>query len=211
MRAITLTPKDGICLVNGKSVEKQTTLQHNDRLILGLSQVFHVFDPQVAMGDGSLGAKVIDWDMAQEEVAAGLNAMVHQRRSCSRAAFVEPHKPRAHDTGQQKGRGRDEADPKRVDAAASAREGEAEQGNEEGAALHPRLARAARPCANPSEMLSSLLQMEQLETQLKSIDKKGDKSEEVKRAVERAQKVLRSRSEWSWEGTASFRTRQSVS
>ena len=126
MRAITLIPKDGICLVNGKSVEKQTTLQHNDRLILGLSQVFHLFDPQVAMGDGSLGAKVIDWDMAQEEVAAGLNAMVHQRWSCSRAASVEPHKPRAHDTGQQKGRGRDEADPKRVDAAASAREGEAD-------------------------------------------------------------------------------------
>ena len=79
-RNINLIPKDGMCLVNGKPATKETPLKHNDRLVLGLGHVFVVFDPQVAMMEsGGREKRIIDWETAQEEVAAGLNAMVSKQ------------------------------------------------------------------------------------------------------------------------------------
>lgn len=76
-RSLTLTPGEGICFQNGKKTVIPVELKHNDRLILGLGQAFHVFDPQVAMlVNGGGEKKIIDWEMAHEEVKAGLDAMV---------------------------------------------------------------------------------------------------------------------------------------
>eukprot|EP00967_Tisochrysis_lutea_P072369 scaffold96392_cov23-Tisochrysis_lutea.AAC.1 len=76
-RKLTLGPGEGVCFVNGKKVVLPVELKHNDRLVLGLSQVFHVFDPQVAMLENGGGEKkIIDWEMAHEEVKAGLQDMI---------------------------------------------------------------------------------------------------------------------------------------
>lgn len=76
-RTLILTPGEGICFVNGKITVIPVGLKHNDRLILGLGHVFHIFDPHAAMlGNGGGERKIIDWEMAHEEVKAGLEAMV---------------------------------------------------------------------------------------------------------------------------------------
>eukprot|EP00003_Mantamonas_plastica_P003592 TRINITY_DN1281_c1_g1_i3.p1 TRINITY_DN1281_c1_g1~~TRINITY_DN1281_c1_g1_i3.p1 ORF type:complete len:734 (-),score=347.42 TRINITY_DN1281_c1_g1_i3:14-2215(-) len=53
--------------INGKTIEEQTELCHNDRLIIGAGMVFRVVIPQQA-GQGSQAAA--DWEAAVDELAA---------------------------------------------------------------------------------------------------------------------------------------------
>ena len=47
-------------------------MRHDDRLVLGVSQVFRVFDPRVAekakQATGGGPPRIIDWDLAQQEL-----------------------------------------------------------------------------------------------------------------------------------------------
>ena len=68
-RVLELIAQKGVVFVNGKQVEDGTVtaLKHNDRIIMGNSQVFKVNDPVNApVGGGP--KQLIDWDLAQNEL-----------------------------------------------------------------------------------------------------------------------------------------------
>jgi len=65
----------GISFINGKPVEAdETLLRHDDRLILGNSQAFRVVDPLDP--NAKKASKIIDWDLAQTELAQALGTAV---------------------------------------------------------------------------------------------------------------------------------------
>lgn len=73
--AIKLIKGGGICFVNGKPLEDdEIELKHNDRLILGNSQAFRVVDPLDP--EASKPAALIDWDLAQTELAEAMGTAV---------------------------------------------------------------------------------------------------------------------------------------
>ncbi len=76
-RVLELIAQKGVVFVNGKQVEDGTVtaLKHNDRIIMGNSQVFKVNDPVNApVGGGP--KQLIDWDLAQNELQEAMGTMV---------------------------------------------------------------------------------------------------------------------------------------
>ena len=76
-RVLELIAQKGAVFVNGKQVEDGTVtaLKHNDRIIMGNSQVFKVNDPVNApVGGGP--KQLIDWDLAQNELQEAMGTMV---------------------------------------------------------------------------------------------------------------------------------------
>ena len=74
---LELIAQKGVVFVNGKQVEDGTVtaLKHNDRIIMGNSQVFKVNDPVNApVGGGP--KQLIDWDLAQNELQEAMGTMV---------------------------------------------------------------------------------------------------------------------------------------
>ena len=69
-----------VCFLNGRELEphQAAPLAHNDRLILGNSQVFRVADPLSAAAEHGGGAAppVIDWDFAQQELHEALGDVI---------------------------------------------------------------------------------------------------------------------------------------
>ena len=75
-RVLELIAQKGVVFVNGKQVEDGTVtaLKHNDRIIMGNSQVFKVNDPVNApVGGGP--KQLIDWDLAQNELQEAMGTM----------------------------------------------------------------------------------------------------------------------------------------
>ena len=70
-----LTPGNGACFVNGQQVTEEIKLKHNDRLILGNSQAFRLVDPLDPEASKPQKA-LIDWDLAQTELAEALGQTV---------------------------------------------------------------------------------------------------------------------------------------
>jgi len=72
---ITYVPGAGVAFVNGTQLTSETTLKHNDRLILGSSQAFRVVDPIDPEASKPQKA-LIDWDLAQTELAEAMGTAV---------------------------------------------------------------------------------------------------------------------------------------
>jgi len=73
--ALVLRKGAGTSFVNGQVVEEQVVLKHNDRLILGNAQAFRVVDPLDPSAKS--GAQLIDWDLAQTELAEAMGTAVN--------------------------------------------------------------------------------------------------------------------------------------
>merc|ERR1719181_372564 len=69
-------PGAGQSFLNGQplTVGQESPLKHNDRLIFGNAQAFRVVDPLDP--EAKKGTKLIDWDLAQTELADALGATV---------------------------------------------------------------------------------------------------------------------------------------
>lgn len=63
---LTIAKSKAVVLVNGKPVEGSTKLQYNDRVQFGTNHLFVFKDPRNVPAEG---AKDIDWDFAQSEIA----------------------------------------------------------------------------------------------------------------------------------------------
>lgn len=79
-RTIKMTPKAGLCHVNGKPIHETMTIAHGDRLILGVSHVFVLFEPEAAAcahakrnSSAIAGSRQADWESAQEELCNAAN------------------------------------------------------------------------------------------------------------------------------------------
>merc|ERR1719313_253922 len=70
-----LIPGNGGAFLNGHLVEAETPLKHNDRLILGNAQAFRVVDP-LDPEAGKPQKALIDWDLAQTELAEAMGTAV---------------------------------------------------------------------------------------------------------------------------------------
>ncbi len=66
--------KDCRCLVNGAEIQGETDLEHNDRIVLGSTQVW-VFQNPLEKGVDKKKYPNVTWEYAQEEIAtrAGVN------------------------------------------------------------------------------------------------------------------------------------------
>ena len=74
-KPIRLVPGSGVCFLNGQQVTDEMAIKHDDRLILGNSQAFRVVDPLDP--EASKPQKtLIDWDLAQTELAEALGQTV---------------------------------------------------------------------------------------------------------------------------------------
>jgi len=66
---------NGAAFINGKILESESApLKHNDRLILGNAEAFRVVDPNDP--NASSNKQLIDWDLAQTELAEALGTAV---------------------------------------------------------------------------------------------------------------------------------------
>jgi len=66
----------GVTFVNGHPIEaEETTLHHDDRMILGNSEAFRIVDPVDPKSKTSKGP-LIDWDLAQTELAQAMGTAV---------------------------------------------------------------------------------------------------------------------------------------
>ena len=67
----------GVSFINGQPVElDEVQLKHNDRLILGNSQAFRVVDPLDPEASKASNSMLIDWDLAQTELAEAMGTAV---------------------------------------------------------------------------------------------------------------------------------------